>query len=90
MNALVSLHQIYDIPALLVISWRGENGPGGNDAPEHIIMGDVMRPLLDLLRIPFVVFEPSTLAADLGQLTRTMHETRKPVALVVGKGRLQS
>jgi phosphonopyruvate decarboxylase len=90
MNALVSLHQIYDIPALLVISWRGEGGPGGNDAPEHIIMGDVMRPLLDLLRIPFVVFEPSTLAADLGQLTRTMHETRKPVALVVGKGRLQS
>jgi sulfopyruvate decarboxylase subunit alpha len=90
MNALVSLHQIYDIPALLVISWRGEGGPGGNDAPEHVIMGDVMRPFLDLLRIPFAVFEPSTLATDLAQLTRTMHETRKPVALVVGKGRLQS
>jgi sulfopyruvate decarboxylase subunit alpha len=90
MNALVSLHQIYDIPALLVVSWRGEGGPGGNDAPEHIIMGDVMRPFLDLLRIPFAVFEPSTLAADIEQLTRTMHGTRKPVALVVGKGRLQS
>lgn len=90
MNALVSLHQIYDIPTLLVISWRGEGGPGGNDAPEHIIMGDVMRPFLDLLRIPFAVFEPSTLAADIEQLTRTMRETRKPVALVVGKGRLQS
>jgi phosphonopyruvate decarboxylase len=99
MNALVSLHQIYDIPALLVISWRGEGGadgpggpggPGGHDAPEHLIMGDVMRPLLDLLRIPFAVFAPSTLAADIEQLTRTMRGTRKPVALVVGKGRLQS
>ncbi len=96
MNALVSLHQIYDIPTLLVISWRGEGGaggpggPGGGDAPEHIIMGDVMRPFLDLLRIPFAVFEPTTLAADIERLTRTMDETRKPVALVVGKGRLQS
>lgn len=90
MNALVSLHQIYDIPTLLVISWRGEGGPGGNDAPEHIIMGEVMRPFLDLLRVPFAVFEPSRLAADIEQLTRTMRETRKPVALVVGKGRLQS
>ena len=87
----MSLHQIYDIPALLVVSWRGEGGPGGpGDAPEHIIMGDVMRPFLDLLRIPFAVFEPSTLAADIEQLTRTMDETCKPVALVVGKGRLQS
>jgi phosphonopyruvate decarboxylase len=87
MNALVSLHQIYDIPALLVISWRGE---GGKDAPEHIIMGDVMQPFLQLLQIPFAVFDPVTLGADVERLTRTMSETRKPVALVVGKGRLQS
>jgi phosphonopyruvate decarboxylase len=87
MNALVSLHQIYDIPALLVISWRGQ---GGQDAPEHLIMGDVMDPFLRLLQIPFAVFDPATLAHDMVQLTRTMHETRKPVALVVGKGRLQS
>lgn len=90
MNALVSLHQIYDIPALLVISWRGEGGKSGNDAPEHLIMGDVMTPLLQLLRIPFAVFEPPTLAPDIDRLTCTMHETRRPVALVVGKGRLQS
>lgn len=87
MNALVSLHQIYDLPALLVISWRGQ---GGHDAPEHLIMGEVMDPFLRLLQVPFAVFDPSTLAADVEQLTRTMHETRKPVALVVGKGRLQT
>src|SRR5919201_1788810 len=34
-NAIVSLNQIYDIPALLVVTWRGR---GGHDAPEHLIM----------------------------------------------------
>ena len=46
-NAIVSLHQIYDIPALLVVSWRGQGGAAGHDAPEHLIMGDVMEPFLD-------------------------------------------
>ena len=38
-NALASLHQIYDIPTLLVVSWRGQDG---DDAPEHAIMGRIM------------------------------------------------
>lgn len=85
-NALVSLHQIYDIPALLLISWRGQ---GGHDAPEHLIMGEVMEPFLRLLQIPFAVFDPPTITLEVERLTRTMHETRKPVALVVPKGMLQ-
>ena len=92
MNALVSLNQIYDIPTLLVVSWRGQEGPGGtpsHDAPEHLIMGAVMEPYLRLLQVPFAVFAPSTLEADLAGLTRTMHDTQKPVALVVPKGMLQ-
>jgi phosphonopyruvate decarboxylase len=91
-NALVSLNQIYDIPTLLVISWRGQQGADGapsQDAPEHLIMGAVMEPYLRMLQVPFAVFEPSTLEADLAALTRTMHETGKPVALVVPKGMLQ-
>jgi phosphonopyruvate decarboxylase len=85
-NAIVSLHQIYDIPALLVVSWRGQDG---QDAPEHSIMGDVMEPFLTLLRIPFAVCDAATLERDVAALTRTMQETKKPVALVVGKGLLQ-
>jgi len=118
-NAIVSLHQIYDIPALLVVSWRGRQqrpfdstlilslskdervaqdrpegpegrgDPGDNDAPEHLIMGAVMEDFLRLLKIPFALVEPATLAQDLGELTRTMQATRKPVALVVPKGVLQ-
>jgi sulfopyruvate decarboxylase subunit alpha len=86
-NALTSLHQIYDIPALLVVSWRGE---GGHDAPEHLVMGKVMHDLLRLLQIPFVPFDPATLDRDLLSLTQLLHATRKPVVLVVSKGMLQS
>jgi phosphonopyruvate decarboxylase len=85
-NAIVSLHQIYDIPALLVVSWRGQ---AGQDAPEHLVMGAVMEDFLRLLKIPFSVFGPPTLERDVDALTRTMRETRKPVALVVPKGMLQ-
>lgn len=88
-NAIVSLHQIYGIPTLLVVSWRGRGGAGGNDAPEHLIMGDVMEPFLALLRIPYVVVDPATLDRDVAALTKTMQQTRKPVALVVGTGILQ-
>jgi sulfopyruvate decarboxylase subunit alpha len=82
-NALLSLHQLYDIPALIVVSWRGQDGC---DAPEHLIMGRVTAPFLQLLEIPFEVFDPSSIDAQLRSLTATMRTTRKPVALVVPKG----
>ena len=88
-NAIVSLHQIYGIPTLLVVSWRGRGGATGNDAPEHVIMGDVMEPFLSLLQIPYVVVDPATLDRDVAALTKTMQQTHKPVALVVGAGILQ-
>jgi sulfopyruvate decarboxylase subunit alpha len=86
-NALMSLHQIYDIPALLVVSWRGE---AGKDAPEHLLMGAAMEPFLALLQIPYALFDPATFDRDLESLTRTMRDTSKPVALIVRKGLLQA
>ena len=87
MNAIVSLNQIYDIPALIVVSWRGREG---KDAPEHIVMGDVMEGFLRLLKIPYAVMEPSTFDADLATLTAQMRGTGKPVAMVVPNGLLQA
>lgn len=86
-NAIASLNRIYDIPALFVVSWRGQDG---RDAPEHLVMGAVTEDLLRLLRIPFAASAAETIAADLDTLTQSMHETRGPVALVVGKGLLAS
>lgn len=81
--ALLSLSQLYRIPALFVASWRGE---GGVDAPEHVVMGEITPALLDLVRLPHEVLEPERLEAQVAALARTMRETRAPVALVVRKG----
>ncbi len=54
-NALASLHTLYEIPVLLVISWRGQSK---SDAPEHWMMGDITAPLLDLMKIPHRVLTP--------------------------------
>lgn len=86
-NALASLHTLYDLPALLVISWRGE---GGNDAPEHLLMGEIMLPILDLLRIPHRVLRATEpMDAQVGWAKETMDSTRKPVALIVPGGILE-
>jgi sulfopyruvate decarboxylase subunit alpha len=82
-NALVSLHQIYDIPALLIVSWRGQDG---GDAPEHLLMGRITVPVLELLGIPYQVCDPQSMAAQLESLTKTLRSTQRPVALVVPKG----
>jgi sulfopyruvate decarboxylase subunit alpha len=82
-NAIVSLNQIYDIPALIVVSWRGQDG---SDAPEHLVMGRIMEPFLQLLEMPFQVFDPAAIDTQLASLTATMRRTRRPVALVVPRG----
>ena len=49
LNALASLSLMYGFPALLLVTWRGF---GGKDAPEHILMGEISPPLLELLGVP--------------------------------------
>jgi sulfopyruvate decarboxylase subunit alpha len=86
-NALASLSLMYEIPTLLVISWRGE---GGKDAPEHIMMGEIMLPLLDLMKIPHrVVDSREPMAPQVRWATDTLRSTNKPAALIVPAGVLE-
>ena len=59
-NPLLSIAdpEVYGIPMLLVIGWRGE--PGVHDEPQHIYQGAVTRRLLDDLEIPSFVLGPET------------------------------
>src|SRR3972149_3989775 len=45
--------EVYSIPMLLFISWRGE--PGVKDEPQHKKMGRIMLPLLTTLEIPHLI-----------------------------------
>lgn len=83
LNAIGSLHQLYEMPCLLVVTWRGFEG---RDAPEHLVMGAVMPGLLDLFRIPWRAPDAEALAGDVAWAGDLLRATRKPVALVVKPG----
>ena len=68
---------------LLLVTWRGYQG---KDAPEHLVMGEVLPGLLDLFGIPYRVPDAAALFADVDWAAATMDATRKPVALVVRPG----
>jgi phosphonopyruvate decarboxylase len=86
-NALASLHTLYEIPVLIVISWRGEDR---SDAPEHWMMGEIMKPLLDLMQIPARVLSPNEpVAAQVAWAREQLDATKKPVALIVPGGVLE-
>lgn len=87
-NPLTSLvdPEVYSIPAILLIGWRGE--PGVQDEPQHVKQGRVTLELLRILEIPWAVVptEPNAVAACLGQAAAEAVARQGPYALVVRKG----
>jgi sulfopyruvate decarboxylase alpha subunit len=83
LNALGSLHLLYEMPCLVLVTWRGFDG---KDAPEHLVMGEVLPGLLDLFGIPWRAPDPDALPNDVAWAAERLRATRKPVALVVKPG----
>ncbi len=85
-NPLTSLNVPFRIPALLIVTWRGQ--PGLKDEPQHVLMGEITGALLDTLRIPHRPFpaEESEIAAALDEAAASMAERGLPFALIVEKG----
>lgn len=83
LNALTSMSLMYRLPCLLLITWRGYEG---QDAPEHLIMGDVCRRLLETIGIPYRAPTSDSLADDIAWAAQTMKDASQPVALLVRKG----
>jgi len=93
-NPLLSLasHEVYSIPILLLIGWRGE--PGVKDEPQHIHQGRVTPELLKTMDIPYIIIDSKMsqdeiLSSIFGQL-ETCKESKKPVCILVRKGTFQS
>jgi sulfopyruvate decarboxylase TPP-binding subunit len=74
---------IYCQPCILIVSWRGYQG---KDAPEHLVMGEVMPQFLDTMKIPHRTLTEKTAIDDLKWLAETFMKQRVPVALLITKG----
>ncbi|HKL84816.1 MAG TPA: phosphonopyruvate decarboxylase [Treponemataceae bacterium] len=86
-NPLLSLvdHDVYRIPMILVIGWRGE--PGVTDEPQHITQGRLTCPLLDTVGIPWIIMaeEHEELKKQFEECYHSIEKTGKPYAFVVRK-----
>lgn len=91
-NPLTSLTdpEVYAIPAILLIGWRGE--PGRHDEPQHVKQGRVMLDLLRTLEIPFEILpqEKDQFAAVVSKAAMTARKRSSPFALIVKKGTFES
>jgi len=84
-NPLTSLadSEVYGIPMLLLIGWRGE--PGKKDEPQHVKMGKVTVGLLEAVGIPHGILPrtPSAAQQAIEAATQSMISHRTPYALLV-------
>ena len=85
-NPLTSLNAPFQIPTLLVVTWRGQ--PGLADEPQHELMGQITPALLNTLRIPHMAF-PATadeIGPAIAAMSASLNETRLPFAFIMEKG----
>lgn len=86
-NPLASLtdKEVYNIPVLLLIGWRGK--PGVHDEPQHVKQGKITLSLLDTMGIRHAVLskEESEAKQQISNAVAYMHETNEVYALVIEK-----
>ena len=86
LNPLISLahKNVYQIPILLIIGWRGE--PGTPDEPQHQAQGLITLPLLDICGIPHVQLSRDTSENQIIEFVKRSSLTNGgPFAIVVSK-----
>lgn len=86
-NPLASLTDpdVYNIPVLLVIGWRGK--PGVHDEPQHVKQGKVTTGLLNVMGIDYTVLskEEDKAEAQIQKAVAYMQATKQCYALVIEK-----
>lgn len=87
LNALTSLHCIYDIPALLIVTWRGE--PGTKDAPEHDITGAKLESFLEVFDLPYRIITSEGYRKEIKEMVEDAKKTKRPTVLVLRRGVIQ-
>ena len=83
-NPLLSIadNDVYSIPMVLLIGWRGE--PGEKDEPQHIKQGKVSEDLLVAMEIPYqIIDENSDVDTVIDKAMKIAISQKKPYALLV-------
>lgn len=82
-SALTSLDILYEIPILLLISWRGYQG---KDAPEHLIMGKVTTRLLEDIGVPAFILPGNNMEETISKAVNVLEGEKIPIAVIVRRG----
>ena len=90
-NPIASLMdgQVYGLPCLLVVGWRGE--PGVHDEPQHGKQGQITLGQLELLDVPYMVLNKAMTEDDFDAAfakLRAHLDAGRTAAIVVKKGGL--
>ena len=88
-NPLASLadRDVYAVPMLLLIGWRGQGNSEPNH-PQHKLQGEITPKLLDILHIPYTVLSDADAEFEAAIETAVAFctETRRPYGLIAPKG----
>ena len=91
-NPLTSLTdpEVYKIPLLMIIGWRGE--PGVKDEPQHVKQGKIQLELLDTMDIPYEIISShdDQCKDKISRLVETAKNNKRPVVLLVKKGTFET
>jgi len=87
-NPLLSLSDpdVYSIPLLLMIGWRGE--PGVIDEPQHVKQGKIQIELMEIMDIPYEIFSKDSynFKEKISKCIKLAKDESRPTALLVKKG----
>ena len=85
-NPLASLADpdVYSIPMLLLVGWRGM--PGVHDEPQHVKQGKITLSLFETMGIPSTVIPDADWKGVVESAVKQAVNESRPVALVVKKG----
>lgn len=87
-NPLLSLAdpEVYGIPMILIIGWRGE--PGKKDEPQHIKQGKVMSGMLDSMGIQYEHLNKDTtdFQQTVDNIFNKISSGKCPAALIISEG----
>lgn len=87
-NPMLSIadKDVYSVPMLIVIGWRGE--PGVHDEPQHVKQGKVTCDLLDAMKIPYEILSENEddLPEQFEKAYNYIKENNAQYAFVIRKG----